>query len=207
MGPNDQECGNFMCTWDDRFFDANYAIAIKSGHLDRAIKRYKFEDKKHWANIFARVLVGFFEEEAAIFKTFDLIVASPTYISSDGVSRSWDHTRLVIERAQDESRGAWPFDIGHPQPAIIKTAPTPSMTKKGWKERHEIAKNQLRPALAIPDLKRTQGKSILVYDDVFTDGHTLYEVARCLKMQGGASDVSGVTLARQPFKAKRATAS
>ncbi len=81
------------------------------------------------------------------------------------------------------------------------------MTKKGWKERHEIAKNQLRPALTIPDLKRTQGKSILVYDDVFTDGHTLYEVARCLKMQGGASDVSGVTLARQPFKAKRATAS
>jgi predicted amidophosphoribosyltransferase len=41
---------------------------------------------------------------------------------------------------------------------------------------------------------------ILVYDDVFTDGHTLYEVARCLKLQGGAADVCGVTLARQIYQ-------
>lgn len=199
----ESKCGNFICSWDNRFFDSNYAIAIKSGYLEAAIKRYKFEDRKHWANIFARVLVGFFEEEATIFKTFDLIVASPTYTNKDGVSRSWDHTRLVIERAHSESRGEWPFDVGHPKPAIIKTAATTSMTGKKWKERHEIAKNELRPALSVPDPKRTRGKSILIYDDVFTEGHTLNEVARCLRYEGGASEVCGVTLSRQPWGRRR----
>jgi predicted amidophosphoribosyltransferase len=201
-------CGNPLCTSHPviRQFDCNYAIAIKSGYLDRAIKRYKFEDKKHWATIFARVLVGFLEEESQIFDTFDLIVASPTFISRDPIDRSWDHTRLVIETAHAESRGRWPFDIGFPKPAIIKTKRTTSMTNRKWKERQAIAHGELRASLAIPDRRRIAGKSILVYDDVFTDGHTLSEVARCLREKGGASDVCGVTLARQPFR-KKATAS
>jgi predicted amidophosphoribosyltransferase len=199
-------CGNPLCNSPIRMFDCNYAIAIKSGHLDRAIKRYKFEDKKHWATIFARVLVGFFEEEKEVFDTFDLIVASPTFTSRDPQDRPWDHTRLVIETAHAESRGRWPFDVGFPQPAIIKTRRTPSMTNKKWKERQAIAHGELRASLVIPDRRRTAGRSILVYDDVFTDGHTLSEVARCLKVKGGAADICGVTLARQPWT-KKATAS
>ena len=37
---------------------------------------------------------------------------------------------------------------------------------------------------------------MLVYNDVFTDGLTMNEVARCLREQGGAAAVCGVTLAR-----------
>ncbi len=208
LGPEELLCGNPLCNSHSviRQFDCNYAIAIKSGHLERAIKRYKFNDKKHWATIFARVLVGFFEEESEVFDTFDLIIASPTFVSRDPIDRSWDHTRLVIETAYAESRGRWPFDVGYPKPAIIKTCRTPSMTNKRWKERQAIARDNLRPSLSVPDPKRIKGKSILVYDDVFTDGHTLSEVARCLKEKGGAADVCGVTLARQPFRGK-ATAS
>jgi hypothetical protein len=74
------------------------------------------------------------------------------------------------------------------------------MTKQSsWKIRDQIASNELRKALSVPDPKRTSGKSILVYDDVFTDGHTLDEVAHCLRLQGEASEVCGVTLTRQPW--------
>ena len=206
MEKDDVECSNPLCSFDDRWFTWNYAVAMKSGSLDAAIKRYKFDNKKGWADIFARILVGFFEDQRNVFEGFNLIVASPSYVSKDDSSkgRDWNHTRLVLEKAHVESRGEWPFDVDLAEPAIIKTVPTPRMTNNSWKQRHQIAKNELRPSLHIPDITRTKGKTILVYDDVFTDGHTLNEVARCLIKDGGAVEVCGVTLARQPWRKKKA---
>jgi predicted amidophosphoribosyltransferase len=170
---------------------------MRNGEIERVIGRYKFHGRHHWATIFARVLVGFLEDESELFKQFDLIVASPTYV---GPEARFDHTRRVIELAHVESRGEWPFDVGAASKAIIKTADTPKMKEqKSWKMRDEIARNNLRNALTVPDPRRTKGKAILVYDDVFTDGHTLNEVARCLKLKGQAREVCGVTLARQPW--------
>lgn len=197
-------CNNPICkrSTHRRHFRWNYAVAMKSGSLDSSIKNYKFDDDtkyRYWAIIFARVLVGFLQDESEIFRNFNLIVASPTFVGPGG--RPWDHTRFVLETAHIESRGAWPFDVGYKNPVIIKTAATRSMTKsKSWQERDEIAEGELRDALKVTDSKRTDGKNILVYDDVFTDGHTLNEVARCLKMQGGAAEVCGVTLARAHFQ-------
>lgn len=194
------ECANPICNFDERYFLWNYAVAMKSkrGPLEEAIKAYKYLDQKYWAIVFARVLLGFLEDQSDLFEDFDLIIASPTFVGLGG--RTWDHTRLVLEHAAIEDDNFWPFDIGDTQPAIIKTKPTTSMTGKTWRQRHEIAKNEIRPALQIPDPERTEGMDILVYDDVFTDGHTLYEVARCLKLQGGAAEVCGVTLARQIYQ-------
>jgi predicted amidophosphoribosyltransferase len=45
---------------------------------------------------------------------------------------------------------------------------------------------------------------ILVYDDVFTTGLTLNEVARALRVEGGASAVCGVSLARAVYRGSRA---
>ena len=174
---------------------------MRSGVLEAVINRYKFDGFQQWALLFGRILAGFLEEEARYFRQFDLIVASPTYVGPDG--RSFDHTRLVLERAADEvSPGVpWPFDLGD-RPAIVKTGPTESFTGKAYRERRAIAETQLRDALHIPDTNRTAGRSILVYDDVFTDGWTLNEVARALRLTGGAKEVCGVTLTRQPWKTR-----
>jgi predicted amidophosphoribosyltransferase len=43
------------------------------------------------------------------------------------------------------------------------------------------------------------GKSVLVYDDVFTDGLTLREVAYKLRA-ADAERVAGLALSRQPFR-------
>jgi predicted amidophosphoribosyltransferase len=197
---DEQKCGNPICNFDNIYFRWNYSVAMKSGYLDSAIKRYKYADRKSWAVIFARVLVGFLNEEHDLFKDFDLIVANPTYVTRDGVSRTRDHTRRVIQEAYSQCHGSWPFDVGDGhEPAIIKITATTKMTKSAsWKERHEIATGELRDSLRVPDPKRIKGQSILVYDDVFTDGHTLNEVARRLKFDG-ADDVCGVSLARQPW--------
>ncbi len=193
-----EKCGNPLCQRDDwRYFDRNYSVAMRSGALEDAINRYKYEGRRTWAQIFARVLVGFLsdDEKREAFEQFDLIVASPNYIGA-GSRRRFDHTRLVIQNAYTCCGGEWPFDVGHP-PAIVKTAETTQMMGQSWQKRREIAETELRPALSVPDPSRTSGKRVLVYDDVFTDGRTLSEVARCLLLTGGANSVSGISLCRQ----------
>jgi len=192
-------CRNPLCHHSDRQFGWNYAIAMRSGQLQRAINRYKFLDRWGWALVFGRVLAGFLEQEASTFRRFDLIVASPTYVGPDG--RTFDHTRLVLKRAAAEVMPGqpWPFDVGG-EPAIVKTAPNRPLHGKTWQERWAIARDEIRPALSVPDPNRIAGRSILVYDDVFTDGITLNEVARALRTQGGAAEVCGVTLCRQPWR-------
>lgn len=190
-------CKNRLCRSAERAFERNYAIAMRSGPLERAINRYKYEGKREWAYIFARVLIGKLEWGYEVFRHFDLIVASPCY-TGVGATRDWSHTQLVLDRAAEAATG-WPFDVVVP-PAIAKLGPTPQMMGKKWHQRRVIAVGDLRASLYVPDPDRVQGKSVLIYDDVFTDGQTLNEVARALRTAGGAARVCGVTLARQPFR-------
>jgi len=195
-----EKCRNPICNWEDRYFDRNYSIALRTGPLQMAIGRYKYDDRKAWAVVFARLLVAYLDEHKDTFSPYDLIVASPTYVSAKGDGRRWDHTRLVLQEAARIPTCRWPFDQENP-PAIEKSSyTTPMASKAKWKERRSIAEDDLFPSLRIPDRKTTRGKRILVYDDVFTDGLTLRQVARCLKEEGGATRVSTITLARQVYR-------
>lgn len=83
---------------------------------------------------------------------------------------------------------------------MSKTHETPRLAGVGrFRDRAVIAETQIGPALLVDKPRAVAGKAILVYDDVFTDGLTLREVAYKLKA-AGASTVAGLALARQPFK-------
>jgi predicted amidophosphoribosyltransferase len=112
--------------------------------------------------------------------------------------RPFDHTRLILKHAYALS-DYWPFDV-EGAPAIAKARRTQPMAQRNWRERKQIAETELRDALVVANPSRTRGRRILVFDDVFTDGLTLREVARCLLGQGGAREVAGIYLARQPWK-------
>ena len=196
-------CKNPVCRMGQRWFEWNYAIAMRSGTLQRVINAYKYSDpasgNRGWAAIFGRILVGFLDAHERIFESADLIVASPTF-SGPGSRRSWDHIRGILEAADAEqaSPGRWPFDLAE-TPAVTKTAETRAMTGMKYQQRKANAEGPLRDALAVPDPSRTAGRRIVVIDDVFTDGLTMREVARALRRQGRAAEVQGVTLARQPY--------
>jgi predicted amidophosphoribosyltransferase len=200
--PDDEStCGNPLCNRDDRWFSWNFAISMRTGQLKTAINRYKYDEQWGWALIFGRVVAGFLQEQARTFDQFDVITASPTYVGPDG--RTFDHTRRVLERAAAEVPlgSEWPFDIDG-ESVIVKTRPTPSMVGHSFRERRDIAQGPLRDALEVTRIRDVRGKTVLVYDDVFTDGLTLNEVARALRL-AGANAVCGVTLCRQPFKDQR----
>ena len=196
--PDESGCGNPLCSRSDRWFSWNFAISMRTGQLKTAINRYKYDGQWGWALIFGRVVAGFLEEQADLFQQADVITASPTYVGPGG--RGFDHTRMVLERAAAEvSPGSlWPFDIAG-EPVIVKTGPTPRMVGNGYQDRRRIAEGPLREALRVTRVQDVRGKEVLVYDDVFTDGLTLNEVARALRV-AGATEVYGVTLCRQPYR-------
>jgi len=166
--------------------------------LRAALLAYKFPpESKGWALIFGRVLCGYLAEHRDWFEKFDYIIPSPTF-TGPGSRRTWDHIRLILERAAVEADEPWPFFLSQP-PLIMKTRDTTSMTGKTLRERRTIAETELRPALSVPRPELVQGKRVLVFDDVFTDGSTLQEIALRLRA-AGAVDVAQVVLARAPWR-------
>jgi predicted amidophosphoribosyltransferase len=195
---SDGSCHNPTCARSDRYFRWNRAIAIRGGVLQDRLGRYKFGGDKGWGLIFGRILVGFLDDHSPTFKDFDLIIAQPSY-TGFGAERDWDHTKLILQAAADASAGRWPFDLQDPA-AIIKTTRTsPLRQAVRYQRRREIAETEIRAALAVPDAGRVAGKKVLVFDDVFTDGLTLNEVAGAL-LSAGALLVCGVSLARSIYR-------
>jgi len=156
---------------------------------------YKFHGVRGWGLIFARILLGYLNANAVQFRDYDLIVATPTYHRS-GAAQSTTSPEFVLRLAAKLDQHGWAFDVGAPA-AITKKTETSAMKGKTWRQREEIAETELRAALTIPDRGKTRGRRILAFDDLYTTGHTLNEVARCLIQQGGARQVTGLSLARQ----------
>ncbi len=194
-GGPDLRCGNPLCNRSDeeRGWIFIWAIAMKTGQLDRVIKAYKYDGKTGWGWIFGRVVVGYLSSMEEAFRKFDLIIPSPTYVGADG--RAYDHTGDVLRRAQIED-GSWPFRFD----IMRKTQATPRLAGvRPFSTRAALVEQQIRPALEVVKPRAVAGKSVLVYDDVFTDGLTLREVAFKLTA-AGAEVVAGLALARQPFR-------
>lgn len=192
----DGDCGNPVCGMPKRWFHWNYSVTYREDPIERAINVYKYQEKRAWRLIFGRILVGFLDEESELFEPFDAIIPSPTYVGEGEGARKWDHTAAVLESAA-QLTNEWPFRLTDPQ-LVIKTMPTPPMVGNTYKERRQIAEEPLRAALKVTDAAFVKGKEVLVYDDVFTGGLTLREVARALRV-AGAERVCGVTLCRQAY--------
>lgn len=183
-------CGNSLCHAPDRAFAFNRAIAMKTGALDDAIKLHKYHGRVGWAMIFARVLLGYLDTHPDV-GTAHLILPMPAF------DPSGDHATRVINSAIDQDDHSYPFRV-HP-PVIVKTAQTTRMVATRNAAERRAAATELYNALVVPKPVAVKGKYIVVFDDVFTGGHTLNAVARRL-LYAGASTVAGLTLARAPWR-------
>jgi predicted amidophosphoribosyltransferase len=116
----------------------------------------------------------------------------PTYVG-DG-ARDWDHIDLIVERAEIEG---CPLPIA--RDVMVKQAATARLVEQdSFYARARVAEQEFGPALQVVDPAAVAGRDVLVFDDVFTTGLTLREVARKL-VDDGANMVGGIVLARQPF--------
>jgi predicted amidophosphoribosyltransferase len=169
------------------------SVAGHGAALRRLISRYKYGGAMQLAVTLAGVLVDFLDQHQLWFEEFDLLVGVPSYVGP-GARRDWDPVGGILAQLAEQAGSSWPVVPG----AVMKTAETPQMTGLGAEARRVLARTALRRALSVPSPALVAGARILVVDDVFTEGSTLTEVARALS-NAGATEVAGLTLARQPW--------
>ncbi|HWE57811.1 MAG TPA: hypothetical protein VG435_20075 [Acidimicrobiales bacterium] len=186
-------CPNRWCSRIGRAWSVTFAVDVHHGALRQAIFRYKYRGEKSLAPILAGLLVNHLETRTAWFEEFGLITAVPGF-TGPGAHRDWDPVGTLLIELGRRLGPAWSVVPG----LVTKTAETPGMAGRSWTERQAIAQGPLRRSLvAAPDLDLT-GASVLLLDDVLTEGSTLIEVAAVLR-RAGASDVAGLVLTRQPW--------
>jgi predicted amidophosphoribosyltransferase len=191
-------CLNGWCRREGRQFSAVWAIAAHTDQMRRALRSYKIDGNRRWALVFGRLLAGFLDDHLPWFEEYDLIVGAPAYVGP-GARRAWDHIAEVMRIAAEVGTGIWPFETGR-SPVVVRTAEAARMSGRSAVDRRSHAERELRKTLLVPEPDRVAGLRLLVFDDVFTEGSTLREVARVLR-RAGATEVAGVVLARQPWAA------
>jgi predicted amidophosphoribosyltransferase len=189
-------CPNTVCRYGDRFFSRIYTVSERPEEMFGAIYRYKYgddrswADNRSWAEVLGRVLVGYLEEHREEMERFDVITTGAIYVGPRAI-RLWDYLRLVLEAA-DRAGPGWPFAPG----LIAKSGPTGRFLGISVAARREIAEGELRSALSVPDPARVAGRRVLVFDDVYSEGFSLREMARAL-LDAGAAEVAGLVFTRR----------
>ena len=171
-----------------------FSVGVYDGGLRRALYAYKYGGRRALAGTFARAVATFLRVHASWFEEFGVIAGVPSY-TGPGARRDWDPVGEILAALKPAVGGEWMVE---PQ-LVTKRAETPAMTGLGWTGRQEMAQGPFRSSLGFhgPDLA---GAQVLVFDDVLTEGSTLREVARVLRLHG-AADVAGLVLARPPWEA------
>jgi predicted amidophosphoribosyltransferase len=183
-------CPNRWCGRADRSFSVVFSLAVHRGALRHALLRYKYREERWWATQFAKMVAGYLESNATWFEEFHVLGAVPAF-EGPGARRRWDPVRLILEELGRLVGDVWRVDPG----LVTKRVETPAMQGLDWGARQAAASGPLRDALAVPTPSLVSGSRVLVFDDVMTEGSTLREVARALRL-AGAAEVAGLVLAR-----------
>ncbi len=183
-------CPNTVCHLPDRGFSEVLTVSEDADRCWDMIRRYKYDEEKGRAEELARLLVAYLDSDRARVERFDHITTCALY-TGPRAPRLWDYLALIVEAAQRIDPG-WPFapDL------ITKSGPTGRFLGIGVEERRRIAEGELRAALAVPEPERVAGKSVLVLDDVYSEGFSLREMARALR-EAGAAEVAGLVFCRK----------
>jgi predicted amidophosphoribosyltransferase len=190
-------CPNWWCRRTDRAFSVAFAVGVHDGALRHAVLRYKYRRELWWAGVFARLFADHLRANATWFEEFDLIVPTPSY-AGPRARRNWDPIGEIAVRLRPLVEPLWETAVG----VVTKRAETPPMQGRAWADRQSIAAGPLRRSLMVANPSQVAAARVLVLDDVLTEGSTLREVARVLRL-AGAREVAGLVLARPAWRDAR----
>jgi predicted amidophosphoribosyltransferase len=186
----DRCCPNAVCTLEDRAFSRIYTVSSRPDEMWDAVMSYKYEEERGWAEVLGRILVGFLDDRRQEMGRYDLITTGAIY-TGPRAQRLWDYLRLIVDAA-GRAGPDWPFAPG----LVDKSGPTGRFLGISPEARREIAEGELRAALSVPQPERVVGRRILVFDDIYSEGYSMREMARAL-LEAGAAEVAGLVLARR----------
>ena len=163
---------------------------------ERRSSTYKYGRDLRLARTFALLLYRFLQRHATWFEEYGTICPVPSFLGTES-RRCWGHVELVCAELDWLSNGEWPVES-----LVTKVSETEPMSGKARPARHQLAQRSLPDAFLVADRAATEGRRILLVDDVCASGWTLLTVGRALR-RAGASEVSALVLARARSAAGR----
>jgi len=180
----DHLCEN--CMRNTPWYDFARAPYLYSGLIMESIQRFKYRSETYLASYLGALLSSFAGEWIKNPKDF---IVMPVPIHRRRLRERKFNQSLVLARILTSDLGTKLNYL-----SLIRNRDTKAQTGLNREERRKNVKN----AFSITDKQVTEGKEILLVDDVFTTGHTLNECAKTLK-KSGARRVICLTLARTLF--------
>lgn len=159
---------------EGEFLDGGLSIFVYEGDVRHSLHRFKFNGRKEYAPVYARLLCGIVEE-IDWAESMDIVTYVPTNRKNER-RRGYNHAALLAECVA--GRLKLPF-----VPTMEKVRETKGMY--GLKP-HERRANILGAIKVFCEVEQICGKTVLLIDDIFTTGATAGECARVLRMAGAA---------------------
>lgn len=186
--PGAEHCGS--CLRSPPAFDATIAACDYAAPVDVLVQDLKFRSSLPLAHVFGEVLAESIAEE--LDKPPDLIVPVP--LSETRLSERGFNQAAEIARSLSSFTGI-PFQWD----LFIRVRDTRPQAGLPIDDRRVNMRGAFAARLNARVRDQLRGRHVLVVDDVMTTGHTLNELAACLKRQGAARVTNGV-FARTPRK-------
>lgn len=187
-----RQCGKYLegeaddlcqaCAKKKPPFEMARSVAPYEGSAKKAIKVYKFLEKRNLAPKMADMMAEVIRENPDYFP-IDLVIAVP--VSADGMrKRGFNQSELLAERIATLVRARYRYGVLN---RIASGPPQRELT------REEREKNP-HGSFIVQDNYVVRGKNILLVDDVYTTGATVRECATVL-LKAEAKRVNVITWA------------
>ena len=176
-------CG--ACVSNPPAFQESLIATDYAPPMDRLVQDLKFRACLPLAAAFAQLLI---DKALPLLQSFDLILPVP--LSRERLARRGFNQALEIARPVGRA-----LKVPLESRLCVRVRDTQPQTELPLSERRV----NMRGAFAVNHRAAVAGKQIIVIDDVMTTGHTLNEVAACLRRHG-ASRICNLVLARTPLR-------
>lgn len=171
------------CKGNNLEFERTFAIFDYEGKIRRTILDLKQNGEKYLAKPLSIVIVDYLED---LDMKFDMIIPMPIH-TARRKERGFNQCELLLEEVKSRFGNVY-------EDVLIRHKDTPHQTGLNRDNR----KNNLQDAFKVKDKSKIKGKTVLVFDDIYTTGTSMNECARTLK-KSGAGKVYGLCLARTPI--------
>ncbi len=162
------------CLKFTRYFSEGTGIFHYEDPMKKSILAFKYSGHLEYARFYARAMAVYGGSRLAVWKP-DRIVPVPMYPAKERL-RGYNQSALIARELSALTH------IPCDEKMVVKTAPTRSQKTLNAVQR----RNNLYQSLKV--LKKADGLTILIVDDVFTTGSTADALARRLK-EAGAREV------------------
>lgn len=174
----------YECKNSNHHFERVFSIFNYDGEIKQSIIKFKQAGSKYVGRPLATLVADYFDKLEIPFDTIIPMPIHPNRLESRGFNQS----ELLLEVVKSRYGRVY-------NNVLARVKDTPHQTGLGKANRQK----NLDKAFKVIEKSKVKNKVVLVFDDIYTTGSTIDEVAKTL-YKAGAVKVYGLCLAHAMFK-------